>query len=78
MRSMLSLALLVPALLPARRPGAEIQLTVTDPSGAAMEATGRLDRACVSYGRAGSIRVRDLPFGHYRLEVSREGFAAQP
>jgi len=42
-----------------------------------MEATGRLDRRVFRTDGQGRYAFRDFAFGHYRLEVSREGFAAQ-
>jgi outer membrane receptor protein involved in Fe transport len=61
----------------------EIRLQITDPSGAALRAR------CVLSGLSSSVNIstqtnaqgvwtaRDLPFGRYRLEISRNGFASQ-
>ena len=61
----------------------EIRLEVKDPSGSAMEAAGRLERpdtrsATVFHtDAAGTYVVQGLPFGVYRLEVSRAGFLTE-
>ncbi|MCI0661516.1 MAG: TonB-dependent receptor [Acidobacteria bacterium] len=61
----------------------EIRLEVTDPTGKAAEATGKLiDLATGSSRRfqtdkQGKLTLDKLPFGRYRLEISSEGFATQ-
>ena len=66
----------------AQTPVGEIRLDIRDPAGAAVEATGRvenlttgLDRRFRSDARGGAT-VTGLPYGQYRLSVSRAGFAA--
>ena len=69
--------------LEAQRPSGEIQLEVKDPSGAAVEASGRLrsltGAADLNFkiDPQGKYRFTNLPFGRYRLEISKEGFASQ-
>src|SRR5580658_4531831 len=70
-------------LLRAQQRTGELQFQVKDASGAAMEASGTLrsltgetDRSFRT-DRQGTYRFRDLPFGRYRLEVSKAGFATQ-
>jgi outer membrane receptor protein involved in Fe transport len=76
--------LLCPMLLQGQAPTGQIHLEVKDPSGAVLEASGKL----VSLAPAGAQRsfqtdtqgtftLENLPFGRYRLEVSKAGFAAQ-
>jgi outer membrane receptor protein involved in Fe transport len=61
----------------------EIRLTVHDPSGAGMEASGSVQNlgtgAVVPFRTKadGSVTVPSLPLGRYRLDVSREGFDTQ-
>jgi outer membrane receptor protein involved in Fe transport len=67
----------------AQTPQGEIHLQVKDPSGAPMEATGNLEsmRAGVARDfqtdRQGMVVLGSLPFGRYRLRVSKSGFATQ-
>src|SRR5712672_3001194 len=74
-------ALLTVLCLQAQRNAGELRIAVTDPAGAAIEATGKLtgDAAGVrrefSTAQDGRATLRSLPFGPYRLEVSRPGFA---
>lgn len=71
------------AALHAQRPTGEIRLEVKDPSGAAMEASGTLHNLAdgmeriVQTDRQGLFHIENLPFGRYRLDVSRSGFATQ-
>src|SRR6476661_8733690 len=59
----------------------ELRLTVTDPSGLPIPAAVQLTSDANQFRQAldtdaqGSLTVRRLPFGRYRIEVSREGFA---
>lgn len=59
----------------------ELRLTVTDPSGLPIPAAVQLTsdanqfRQALDTDEQGSLTVRRLPFGRYRIEVSREGFA---
>jgi len=61
----------------------EIHLSVADPSGAAMEASGRLQKLPAGTDRAfqtdpqGSYTFSGVVYGRYRLEVSRIGYATQ-
>ncbi len=61
----------------------EIRLQVKDPSGAAVEASGSLQNLGAGSVREfqtdsqGQISLKDLPFGRYRVQVSKSGFAAQ-
>src|SRR5882724_3475999 len=69
--------------LHAQRPTGEIRLAVKDPSGAAMEASGRLRNLATGAERAfktdarGMFAFQSLLYGRYRLEVSKDGFATQ-
>ncbi len=82
--SWLSLTLLLcPAGLRAQEPAGEIRLEVKDPSGAAMQASGWLQSLVTGAGSSfetdvrGTYTLGGLPFGRYRLEVSKSGFATQ-
>jgi len=61
----------------------EIRLEVKDQSGSAMEATGMLESLSAGVRRTyetdghGTHTFGSLPFGRYRLEVGRTGFAKQ-
>ena len=61
----------------------EIRLDVRDASGAGMQAAGTLQNLGTGVVRPfqtktdGSLTLSDLPFGRYRLEVSRAGFETQ-
>ncbi len=67
----------------AQRPAGEIRLEVKDPSGAAMQASGKLQDLASGVVRSfqtdtqGSYAFPSLPYARYRLEVSRSGFATQ-
>jgi outer membrane receptor protein involved in Fe transport len=75
--------LFLPILLNAQGLVGEIRLEVKDPSGAAMEASGKLENLQTGASRAvrtdanGKVTLGALSFGRYRLEVSGQGFAAQ-
>jgi outer membrane receptor protein involved in Fe transport len=77
--AVLSLALLVQA----QAPTGEIRIEVKDPSGAAVEASGRLQDLAGGLKRTfqtdlqGMYMFANLPFGRYRLELSKSGFATQ-
>jgi outer membrane receptor protein involved in Fe transport len=70
-------------LLHAQDSAGEIRLEVKDPSGSAMQASGILRGFSTGVERTfetdaqGKFAFAALPFGRYRLEVSREGFATQ-
>lgn len=78
-----SLALLGAAALQAQHPAGEIRILVTDPSGAAVEASGRLRGPAAGIDRSfrtdshGAYTLRSVPYGRYRLEISKDGFATQ-
>jgi hypothetical protein len=61
----------------------EIRIEVKDQSGSAMEATGTLESLSAGVRRSydtdaqGAHTFGSLPFGRYRLQVGRTGFAAQ-
>ena len=75
--SLLSIALL------AQAPSGELRLTVQDPSGAPMAAAGKLHSLATGAdrlfetGATGAVTLPDIPFGRFRLELTRAGFAAQ-
>jgi outer membrane receptor protein involved in Fe transport len=76
-------ALLCPAVSHGQGPAGAIRVEVKDPSGAALEASGRLEGLAngvhLSFqtdGR-GVYTLGNLPYGRYKLEVSRNGFATQ-
>jgi len=79
----LPIVLLVGSSLHSQGRMGEIQLLVKDPSGAIMESSGRLDTLatgsvkCFETDSQGRVTLGTLPFGRYRLEVSRTGFATQ-
>jgi outer membrane receptor protein involved in Fe transport len=76
--------LLCPILLYGQTPTGQIHLEVKDPSGASLEATGKLEsltpagapRSFQTDAR-GTYTLDGLPFGRYRLEISKTGFATQ-
>ncbi|MEO8370802.1 MAG: TonB-dependent receptor [Candidatus Solibacter sp.] len=67
----------------AQRGAGEIRLEVKDPSGAAMAVAGKLEN--ISSGTAqsfqtdaqGAYALKAVPYGRYRLVLSRVGFASQ-
>jgi outer membrane receptor protein involved in Fe transport len=76
-------ALLVNLVLSAQTPTGELLVEVRDPSGAAAQALGTLENPAVPFKRsfetdpAGRYTFEHLPFGRYRLSVSRSGFASE-
>jgi len=64
-------------------PEGEIRVQVKDPSGAAMEVSGKMESLPSGMTRSfrtdaqGTYTLVRLPFGRYRLEVSKDGFATQ-
>src|SRR3984885_11916837 len=75
-------ALLFTALiLRGQSPQGEIQVRVKDPSGAAMAASGKLQSFPPGVQRnfqtdaRGTYTLGGLPYGRYRLEISKTGFA---
>jgi outer membrane receptor protein involved in Fe transport len=69
------------AVLRAQQPTGEIRLEVKDPSGAAMAASGTLRNPAGGAARTfqtdaqGRYSLPGLPYGSYRLEISKTGFA---
>jgi len=61
----------------------ELRLEVKDPSGKAIEASGKLDNLLTGVSRSfqtdaqGKHAFEILSYGRYRLEVSKDGFATQ-
>ncbi len=82
-RSLVVFLLFVTTTLWAEAPQGEIRLRVKDPSGAPMQASGKLESIAAGVAREfqtdtqGTIVLGALPFGRYRLQVSKSGFAAQ-
>src|SRR3984957_15511201 len=79
-----SLVLLaITASLSAQPPTGVIRLEIHDPSGAPMEASGKLVNATGNGERSfqtdsrGTYSFENLPYGRYRLEVSKSGFVTQ-
>jgi outer membrane receptor protein involved in Fe transport len=70
-------------MLRAQPPNGEIRLEAKDPSGAAVQASGTLRRLPGGVDRTfqtdaqGAYGFHNLPYGRYRLEVSKAGFANQ-
>jgi len=64
-------------------PAGEIRIEAADPSGAPMEASGRLKSIAAGLDRVfqtdtqGKFTFEGVPFGSYRLEVTRAGFVTQ-
>src|SRR4051794_1765103 len=60
-----------------------LRLEVKDPSGASVQASGRLENLATGADQsfqtdaAGTYTFVDLPFGRYRLQVSKTGFTTQ-
>jgi hypothetical protein len=73
----------VASLLWADGPAGEIRLEVKDPSGAAMEVSGKLENLANGTNRSfrtdalGKYALKSVPYGRYRLLLSSSGFAAQ-
>jgi outer membrane receptor protein involved in Fe transport len=81
--SWLAAVLLCGAGLAGQTPSGEIRVTVQDPSGAPMLASVRLSslsggatRGFIT-GAEGEAVLTSLPYGHYRLEISKKDFIAQ-
>jgi outer membrane receptor protein involved in Fe transport len=77
----LSTALLFPLFVSAQAPAGSIHIEVKDSSGAAIEVSGVLTGRGVNRSfetdPQGSYTFSDLASGHYRLDVSKIGFATQ-
>jgi outer membrane receptor protein involved in Fe transport len=71
------------AAMQAQSPTGEIRLEVRDPSGSAMQAFGKLQNLAGGPERSfqtdmkGAYAFPNLPYGRYRLEVLKGGFATQ-
>jgi len=79
-----AVALLFAALiLHGQTPEGEIRVQVKDPSGAAMDASGTLQSVAPGVRRSfqtdaqGKYTLGGLPYGRYRLEITKAGFATQ-
>jgi len=72
----LGLVLLCSALTAQPQTGA-IHLEVKDPSGAALQASGKLGDRSFQTDAQGVYDFGNLPFGHYRIAVESTGFATQ-
>ena len=74
---------LLPVLLCGQAQPGEIRIQVQDSSGLAMEASGKLESLASKTDFSfqtdpqGAYTFSNLPFGPYRLEVSKAGFATQ-
>jgi len=76
--------MLLPALpLRAQAPAGEVRIKVQDPSGSPVQAAGALRPLAGGTGRVfqtdsrGAYTFGNLPYGLYRLEVAKAGFASQ-
>lgn len=75
--------LFTPGPAPGQRLTGEVRLEVKDPSGAAVEATGRLESLATGGDQSfqtdaqGRHTFGNLAYGRYRLKVSKDGFATQ-
>src|SRR2546423_4627107 len=80
-RRLLPLLALIALPLAAQRGTGELRLTVKDPAGLPLEATGTVIgqatqvRMRFTTSAEGVYFIRALPFGAYRLQVERSGFA---
>lgn len=77
------LAIWSPAALLAQTLQGEIHLQIQDASGAPMQASGRLENLSGGSARnfhtdsQGAAALQNLPFGRYRLIISKSGFATR-
>ena len=75
--------LFCPLVLNGQVPTGQIKIEVKDPSGAVVTASGKLESLGPGVHRnfqtdaQGTFTFEGLPFGRYRLEVSKAGFATQ-
>ncbi len=73
----------ITGMLPAQQPTGEIRLQVNDPSGAVVAASGALRNQRSGKNQVfqtdaqGAYDFANLPYGRYRLEVTKAGFATQ-
>lgn len=69
--------------LAAQIPTGELRLEVKDPSGSGMKASGRIQNPAARIDRAfqtdahGEFTASNLPYGHYRVDISKSGFTTQ-
>lgn len=71
---------LLPAFLFGQNPVGTIRVEVKDPSGASIEASGKLSGPVsldFKTDASGRYLAGNLPYGSYRLELSKRGFATQ-
>src|ERR1700733_10712999 len=82
-RYLVAVLVFITATLWGQAPHGEIRLQVKDPSGAPMEAAGRLESIAGGVARdfqtdtQGNVVLGNLPFGRYRLRISKSGFTPQ-
>src|SRR5277367_4049450 len=82
-RYLVTVLLFVTAILWGQAPQGEIRLQVKDPSGAPMQASGILQSIGGGAVRdfqtdaQGNVVLGSLPFGQYRVQVSKSGFTTQ-
>jgi outer membrane receptor protein involved in Fe transport len=75
--------MIAPGLALSQQISGEVRLEVNDPSGAAVEAAGRLENLATGTDQIfqtnsqGRFTFKNLPLGRYRVHVSRTGFASQ-
>jgi outer membrane receptor protein involved in Fe transport len=75
--------LLAALILHAQNPAGEIRVQVKDPSGAPMEAAGKLESLSLGVQRSfqtdpqGMFTLGNLPYGRYLLQISKTGFVTQ-
>src|SRR5215469_3695875 len=60
-----------------QQPSGEIRLSVEDSSGAAIQASGKLDDQAFETDAEGQYDFQNLAAGRHRLEVSKPGFATK-
>ncbi len=72
-------ALFLSLFIQAQLPTGSIQVEVKDPSGASIEVTGKLTGPSARTFRTpnGEYTAANLPYGSYKLELSKNGFATQ-
>jgi len=76
------MAAFIVSFLHAQTPSGSIRLEVKDPSGAPIEASGKLFRpqgTAIAFhtDARGQYTAGDLPYAAYRVEISKDGFATQ-
>src|SRR3984957_19636241 len=82
-RYLIAVLVSVTATLWGQAPQGEIRLHVKDSSGAPMQTAGKLESLAGGVARdfqtdsQGNIVLGNLPFGRYRLQISKSGFTTQ-